>query len=219
MGRLIIFALIAILALTTSCESNAEHQKRLALEEQQRMELEEKKQKEAVESALRLEEERIAYEARLEEERRQREVYEKYIGNSLRTGETPYRYCYGFNSTCSEWGCSKIEVKTPSNSAVLVTIKKDDEVVGHAFIEASSSYAFELPNGTYQPFFYYGKGWNPEKVMKQATCGTLRGGFVSDEVFGKDQPQKLSNNILEYELILQPSGNFSTQPSNIAEAL
>ena len=101
----------------------------------------------------------------------------------------------------------------------MVTIKKGEKVVRHAFIKGGSAYTFELPNGIYQPFFYYGKGWNPEKVMKQTDCGTLKGGFIAKEVFGKDNPQTLSNNILEYELILQQSGNFSTRPSNANEAL
>jgi len=101
----------------------------------------------------------------------------------------------------------------------LVTIKRGEAVVRHAFIKAGRSYTFELPDGTYQPFFYYGKGWNPEKVMKQTDCGTLKGGFLTNENFGKDSPQVLSNNILGYELILQQNGNFSTRPSNANEAL
>ena len=89
----------------------------------------------------------------------------------------------------------------------------------HAYIKAGSSYTFDLPNGTYQPFFYYGKGWNPGKIMKETNAGTLRGGFISNEDFGKDNPQNLSNQILEYELILQQNGNFSTRPSSANEAL
>lgn len=75
---------------------------------------------------------------------------------------------------------------------------------------------FRFPNGVYQAFFYYGKGLNPEKEMKN---GTIKGGFMTNENFGKDQPQSLSNNQLTYELILQQNGNFSTQPSNPEEAL
>ena len=101
----------------------------------------------------------------------------------------------------------------------VVTIKKEDKVVRHAYICAGSSYTFELPNGTYQPFFYYGKGWNTEKEMKRADGTIILGGFVANESFGKDDPQSLNNNILEYQLILQQDGNFSTRPSNSMEAL
>jgi len=141
-----------------------------------------------------------------------------YADHSLKTGSVPYSYCFGGNKSCSNYGCSGIKVLTPSNSDVLVTIKKRNRVYRHAYIEAGRSFTFEFPNGTYQAFFYYGKGWNPHKVMTQTTCGTLRGGFISNEHFGKDRPQSLSNQILTYELILQVNGNFSTQPSNKDEA-
>ena len=49
--------------------------------------------------------------------------------------------------------------------------------------------------------------------------GEIKGGFLHDEEVGKDDPKALFNNILEYELILQHNGNFSTQPSNLDEAL
>lgn len=225
-----IFAAILLSTMLTSCESEEERQKRIAREEQQRIELEERRKAEEAERAYKLEQEiieqeqreeaeRIEREDRLEKERQEKAIYDKYINNSLSTGSTPYSYCFGRNSSCSGWGCSQIKVRTPNNSDVLVTIKKGEIVVRHAFIKSGSSYTFELPNGTYQPFFYYGKGWNPEKVMKQTDCGTLKGGFITNEDFGKDNSQTLSNNILEYELILQQSGNFSTRPSNANEAL
>ena len=155
----------------------------------------------------------------LEQMRIEEEKYDKYIENSLQTGQTPYSDFYGRNPSCNNYGCSQIFVKTPSNSAVLVTIKQNNIVVRHAYIQANDSYTFEMPNGTYQPFFYYGKGWNPEKVMKEVPQGTLKGGFIEDESFGKDDPQLLENNILQYELILQQNGNFSTKPSNAEDAL
>ena len=147
------------------------------------------------------------------------EIYNKYINNSLQTGTTPYRRYYGGNAACKESGCSQIKVTTPQTSDVLVTIKSNEKVVRHAYIRANSSYTFEMPNGTYQPFFYYGKGWNPEKEIKRADGTTILGGFVSGDTFGKDSLQRLKNNILEYELILQSNGNFSQKPSNAMEAL
>lgn len=49
--------------------------------------------------------------------------------------------------------------------------------------------------------------------------GKIKGGFISNENFGKDEPQYLNNNVLEYKLILQQNGNFSARPSNGEEAL
>lgn len=48
--------------------------------------------------------------------------------------------------------------------------------------------------------------------------GKIKGGFITNESFGKDSPQKISNQILTYELILQERGNFSTRPSSPEEA-
>lgn len=219
MKAIFFIPIILLSFVLASCESEEERQRRLATEEQQRIELEERRKADEAERALKLEQERIEQEARLEKERQEKAIYDRYINNSLSTGSTPYAYCYGRNSPCSDWGCSQIKVQTPYNSDVLVTIKKGEKVVRHAFIKAGSTYTFELPNGTYQPFFYYGKGWNPEKVMKQTDCGKIKGGFITNEDFGKDSPQTLSNNILEYELILQQNGNFSTRPSSANEAL
>jgi hypothetical protein len=201
--KTIIF-LFAAVFLLSSCESEQAKKARLAHEEKQKIELEQQKAEEEKAEAVRLEQARI-----------EQEIYDKYISNSLPTGATPYSRYYGGNSSCSDYGCSQIKVRT-SNSDVLVTIKKNDKVVNHAFIQSGDSYTFSFPNGTYQPFFYYGKGWNPEKEMKN---GEIKGGFITNEDFGKDDPQSLQNNVLEYELILQQNGNFSTRPSNPEEAL
>lgn len=152
---------------------------------------------------------------REEQERIEQEVYDWYIDNSLITGATPYYQWYGGNTSCYGNDCSEIKVTT-SNSDVLVIIKNNNNVVRHAYIQANNSFTFSISNGYYQTFFYYGKGWNPNKEMKN---GQLKGGFVSNEDFGKDDPQYLENNILEYELILQQNGNFSTRPSNENDAL
>ena len=229
MIKKLIFPLILIFLVCSSCESEAERSQRLAKEEKQRIELKEQVEQEERERQFQIEQERVAKEERdelervrqaklAEEERKRKEMFDKYINNSLKNGATPYSYCFGRNKSCSDYGCSQIKVKTPFNSDVMVTIKKNDKVYRHAFIKAGSRYTFEFPNGTYQAFFYYGKGWNPNKVMKQVSCGSLKGGFITDELFSKDNPQSLNNNILEYELVLQQNGNFSTKPSNLDEA-
>ena len=139
----------------------------------------------------------------------------KYINNSLSTGDTPYAEYYGSNKECKYDDCSQIKVVT-SDSDVLVTIKKDEKVVSHAYIGKNDNYTFSVPNGRYQVFFYYGRGWDPEKPMKN---GEMKGGFVADEAFQKDEPLDLNNNKLEYKLVLQQNGNFKTQSSDQSEAL
>lgn len=149
------------------------------------------------------------------------EIFAKqYANNSLRTGAQPYGNCYGYNRSCDSYGCSKIKVKGPSNSDVLVLIKKSGKVYRHAYIDNGGTVSLEMPNGYYQAFFYYGKGWNPNKEMKYISgYGTLRGGFTSNEDWDKDDAQYLSNNVLRYELILQTNGNLQTKASSMNEAL
>ncbi|AWV98336.1 hypothetical protein [Arcticibacterium luteifluviistationis] len=216
--------------LFCSCESSKEREAREFAEEQHLIEQAEKKaleekvlaqrKREAQrEREKRLEQERIEREAILEKERQERAIYDRYINNSLKTGSMPYAKYFGSNNSCHDsYGCSQISVQTPSNSDVIVTIKKDGQVFRHAYIEANSNFTFNMPNGTYQPFFYYGTGWNPKKIVKETVYETLQGGFISSEHFGKDSPQFLSSNVLSYELVLQQNGNFSSKPSSSEEA-
>ncbi|MFN3760281.1 MAG: hypothetical protein ACK4SF_13810 [Algoriphagus aquaeductus] len=204
--------------LLVACESAQEKTNRLKLEEQARKELEAERieQQERLQAEQnRIEQERIKAE---EVERKAQELYNRYINNSLANGATPYSTCFGGNQPCTEWGCSEIKVQGPPNSDVLVTIKSGNRVIRHAYIRAGYSYTFQLPNGEYQPFSYYGKGWNPEKEMPSEICENLKGGFIADSQVGKDDPQTLNNDVLSYSLILQQSGNFSTRPSSESEA-
>ena len=224
-----IFLLLTVSILLFSCESEKDKKAREYKEEQTRIELVAKQKAEDEAKAILIEQERIEQERlseierketaiRLEKKRKEKAIYDKYINNSLRTGSKPYAYVFGSSNSCDGYDCSQIKVKTPSNSDVLVTIKKNGKVYRHAYINSTSSYTFNIPNGRYQTFFYYGKGWNPKKFMKETTSGTLKGGFIDAEVFGKDSTQSLNNNVLSYELILQQNGNFSTSPSNSNEA-
>ena len=106
---------------------------------------------------------------------------EQYKNNSLYTGAKPYSYCYGSNNSCSDYGCSRVDVSA-GGSDVLVLIKdRSEKVVRHGYIRSGGSYQFNITNGSYQVFFYSGKGWNPNKFMKNTYCGELKGGFVSSE--------------------------------------
>lgn len=140
----------------------------------------------------------------------------QYLNKSLRTGDTPYVDFYGKNYVCPRNQCSAIEVTAPDNSDIVVIIKRDNEngrVISHAYIRAGRKYTFDLPNGTFQPFFYYGEGWNPEKDMGNG----VKGGFVRYESFSKDNPQAINDCVLSYVLKLQRDGNFQTKSSSRGE--
>ena len=149
------------------------------------------------------------FEETLRNERSATQEESPYINNRLSTGDIPYP-CTGISGRQSQ-----IEVKTGggSESDVVVIIKRDDIIVRNAYIVSGDSYTFNLPNGSYQVFFYGGKGWNPEKVMPSGASG----GFVANESFSKDEPITLKHQSLVYELILQRDGNFSTEPSSADE--
>ena len=145
-----------------------------------------------------------------------------YENNSLAHGTQPYKYCYGRNPSCTPPNgyteCSSITVKSPYNSDVLVVIKKNNRVYSHGYVKAGRRFRFNVSNGNYNTYFYYGNGWNPNKFMKKTSCGNLQGGFIKNEILSKDDGVRLYNQSVSYELILQENGNFQTIPSNINEA-
>ncbi|WP_300728649.1 hypothetical protein [uncultured Bacteroides sp.] len=132
-----------------------------------------------------------------------------FINNSLSTGKVVYS-CMG-----TRGDQSSISVKTSdaSNCDVVVLIKNNGKLVRNAYIVAGDSYSFDLPNGTFQVFFYGGRGWNPNKMMPNGE----KGGFVANESYSKDEPISLDYQGLEYELIPQPNGNFKTKQSSASE--
>ncbi len=143
-----------------------------------------------------------------------------YANNSLASGNMPWAYCYGSYNSCKGNNCSQIVVNSGSVDMVVTIKDSDGEVVRHAYIKRNSSFTFNIPNGRYQPFFLYGTGWNPNKVMKQAAaCGVLKGGFIAAEQVGKDDMQYLNSQILTYTMRQTTFGNFNTDASNANEAL
>ena len=132
-----------------------------------------------------------------------------YLDNKLQTGDKPY------NNNACEGDESEISVSTSADSEcdVVVIVKKNSRIVRNVYIAAGGSYELFVPNGTYQVFFYGGKGWNPQKKM----AGGYIGGFVANESYSKDSPVSLNCQGVSYELIPQRNGNFSTMQSNAAE--
>ena len=132
-----------------------------------------------------------------------------YMDNRLQTGASPYK-----NAKLSG-NESTIEVKTSAGDEndVVVIIKHNGKIVRNAYIQGGDSYQFSVPNGTYQMFFYGGKGWNPDKKM----AGGYIGGFITNESFSKDNAVTLDYQGLNYELIPQRNGNFNTEQSSETE--
>jgi hypothetical protein len=142
-----------------------------------------------------------------------------FAANAQFTGATPWENCYGKNASCKYVGCSDIKINTSSSSAIVAIVKKNGNVVKHAYIAPSSNYTFELLDGIYQVFFYYGSVWDSNKVMKSSNCSSIRGGFKTQESVSKGDPITLKGNIMEYTLTRSTLGNFSPKSSNLDEAL
>ena len=144
------------------------------------------------------------------------ETTDNYQVEEWTTGDTPYSEYYGDNMKCRKTECSGIKVTAPEASDVVVIVKKRNEqgkVAGHVYISAGDTYKIDLPDGVYQTFFYYGYEWSPYKDMGNG----VKGGFVRDEVFAKDNPQEIYSAVLSYVLQLRRDGNFQSKSSNRSE--
>lgn len=146
--------------------------------------------------------------------------------SSQYTGATPWDNCFGINASCKTYpkdgylvGCSKIKVETSNFSPVMAIVKRYGSVLKHAYISAGSSYSFEVPDGTYQVFFYYGKNWDRNKKMNSDECSRAYGGFTKNESVSKDNPITLNSQIMTYTLTQVNYGNFNPKSSNLEEAL
>lgn len=169
------------------------------------------------------EEERIREEAerrQREEEQQREQLYSTYGSNSLYNGSQPYESFYGKNHHySSNEPHAEVRVKAAYDSDVIVIIRYDNQngrVAGHTYVRAGQTATIQLPGGHhYQTFFYYGRGWYPDKPMKNG----VKGGFLEDEAYSKDGSTTLlqDNEILTFELTPVQNGNFSTSQSNESE--
>ena len=230
--KLVFFNFIIILTLgLSSCESDAERIARLsqeaelfklklAQEEETRIQKEielEEAQKLAAEKKAKAEQakaDKLAAEKRAREEK---ERYEKYINNQLNNGSQPFTSCFGQNVSCSDYICSSINVITPSSSDVLVTLKKNSKVYRHVYIQKGKRGKVDVPNGSYQVFFSYGNGWDPDKKSPIKNC-SKRGWFVKENGVSKDEMKYYNSTEVTFTLQLTEYGNFEAMPSNIDEA-
>ena len=130
----------------------------------------------------------------------------------------PYASCYGSSNYCNSYGCSEIKVENSSTDVVIMVKNSRNRVIRHVYINGSDSYTIKLPDGKYSVFFYHGKGWNPNKKMKNTYCGTPKGGFVSNESVTKDDDLRIYNQIMTYTLYPVSYGNFHPEGSSINEA-
>ena len=109
---------------------------------------------------------------------------DEYRNNSLETGAKPYASYLGKAQT----GQHKITFKTSGTNDYVVIVKKhsNDKYINHIYIKGGDNTYLNVPTGTYDFYFYSGKGWNPNKK-----AGRFTGGFVEYETMEKDGPKRL----------------------------
>ena len=134
--------------------------------------------------------------------------YETYIDNQLPTGSKPYKKYYR-----SRTGENYLDFNTSGNDYVIIVRDcATNDVVNHIYIRANDKGRLYLPNGTYNIYFYGGKGWNPN--MKN---GNVEGGFVSGGQIQKDGPIVLEDSYGEYTLYPVRNGNLQLQDASESE--
>ena len=226
MKKIVWCCLFGFLVLT-GCETEAQRKARMEqiAEDNRQRELESERrriesEKRAADEAAELARQSRERKAREERARKERKRRARLLATHLPNGAQPFATCWGWNQSCETRGCSEIVVIADRNYDVLITIKEDNrwgDVVRHAYVRAGGRKTFEMPNGTYQPFFTYGKGWDEDEKSPIKGC-SKRGWFVEQLDPSKHDPVRLSNDVLTYTLQVSTGGNFSTRPSNDAEA-
>lgn len=141
------------------------------------------------------------------------EIENPYINNSLRTGSKPYSSYFGRAKT----GENYIDVKTAKGSDYIIIVKqhRNRKYINHIYIKGGESARMYIPDGTFDIFFYSGKGWNPNKKVNDE----LPGGFVFYENFQKDTPRKIVTAYLQYELYPVTNGNLLLDKTDASELL
>lgn len=148
-----------------------------------------------------------------EPEEEQTSEVSEYRYNSLSTGSRPYKSYFGR----SQSGGHKMQITTDSGSDYIVIVKRhsNGRYVDHIYIKGGHTASMNLPDGTFDVFFYSGSGWNPYKMN-----GDCQGGFVENASLQKDGPVTLKrryegdyyyDQTLSYTLYPVYNGNLSLE--------
>lgn len=152
--------------------------------------------------------------------------YEAYLNNSLETGAKPYASYFGKAKT----GENFIDFKTSGSNDYVAIVKRhsNNKYVNHTYIKGGGNARLYVPSGTYDVYFYSGRGWNPNMVV-----GQFEGGFVEGGIMQKDGPVQLVTETItlddgstqvrtaymEYTLYPVSNGNLILQSADIDNVL
>lgn len=115
-----------------------------------------------------------------------------WTGNSLKTGNTPYSDFFGeatFNRNLN----SSLEIDNTNSLDVIVCLQNyySRQYIRHVYIRSGETYTLRnLPNGIFFIKAFYGKDWNPDKIIKDK----IQGYFERDISYViYDDPSELIN--------------------------
>jgi len=118
----------------------------------------------------------------------------KFIGNQLRTGDSPYNQYFGTGLYDKAYS-NQLEVKNGQSQDVIVCLTEyyeNKRTIRNEYIRAGESFIMtSIPNGTYFLKSFYGKNWNPDTLLYD---GQLKGFFDAESGFSvSDQSDDLIN--------------------------
>lgn len=103
-----------------------------------------------------------------------------FLGNQLENGASPYDVIYQkgiYHNTKNS-----LTINNTSNLDVVVLLVENNfqKIYRNEYIRAGETFIMSrVPNSTFYTKYYYGKNWNPERVLK----GQVVGGFDDNEFF------------------------------------
>jgi tetratricopeptide (TPR) repeat protein len=143
----------------------------------------------------------------------------KYKGNQLSDGASPFNACFGKGKFGGEaW--LLFRNSNSSDAIVCLVNVYSGKTVRNEYIQAGSNYKMrEIPSGTYYLKVFYGNDWNP---TLHNVCGT-KGSFETDAHFSKSDNRsdwiEVENSDYSYTtgeitLYTVSNGNMSQAPIN-----
>ncbi len=143
----------------------------------------------------------------------------KWVGNKLKTGDSPYNYYFGTGVYDNQFS-NEVTIHNGQKADVVVCLVEHDypkRTIRNEYIRAGESFKLtSVPNGLYSLKWFYGNDWNPDTLY----MGEIRGFFDNDAGFSKsDSPSDLlkmeqnDEGFSIWKITLYPvkDGNMETQ--------
>lgn len=146
----------------------------------------------------------------------------KWVGNKLKTGDSPYNDYFGTGVYDNQFS-NEVTIHNGQSTDVVVCLVEHEypkRTIRNEYIRAGESFKLtSVPNGLYSLKWFYGNNWNPDTLY----MGEIKGFFDNDSGFSKsDSPSDLLKmeqydnqySVWEITLYAVQNGNMETQEIN-----